>query len=593
MAAIEIDSGGDAFSRHWKLWTFAVWLLTAVALIIYKWNAIHWFALGDTDDNMRIMQVRALLGGQDWYDLRQYRMNPPIGADMHWSHLVDLPLAGIILLLKPFVGMAVAEKCAVALGPIIPLGVAFAGLSLTVKRLVAPASFIVAIGILLSAYTVLMMFMPLRIDHHGWQLALLTVNIAGLADPKPGRGGVTVGIASALSLVIGLEMIPWLAVSGAAVGLRWIIAREELMRLRGYGAALAGGVGAGYLGFASYANAVNRCDALTPVWLSVMVLAGALVVALSFVRAEKWQTRLLLAALIGAVVIAFFALAWPQCIGSPEQVSPELDKLWLSHVSEAKPLYTQNWPTILSVSTLLIGLCGNLWAMWQERRNPRGAAWAAIALLSIGSAMLLVWQTRLAATAIMLSIPGATAIGWTVLPKLRAHSNVLVRTFGVVAAFLAVSGLWAQLLIGQLPNPNVATPGLKLVNKANATCPTAPALAPIARMPKATIFTFTDLGPRLITLTHHNAIAGPYHRNGDAILDVQHAFRGTADEARTIIKRHGATLLLICPNMSESTIYVSENPKGFYTQIARGTVPDWLEPVVLPQRTPFSLWRVR
>ena len=593
MAAIEIDSGGDAFSRHWKLWTFAVWLLTAVALIIYKWNAIHWFALGDTDDNMRIMQVRALLGGQDWYDLRQYRMNPPIGADMHWSHLVDLPLAGIILLLKPFVGMAVAEKCAVALGPIIPLGVAFAGLSLTVKRLVAPASFIVAIGILLSAYTVLMMFMPLRIDHHGWQLALLTVNIAGLADPKPGRGGVTVGIASALSLVIGLEMIPWLAVSGAAVGLRWIIAREELMRLRGYGAALAGGVGAGYLGFASYANAVNRCDALTPVWLSVMVLAGALVVALSFVRAEKWQTRLLLAALTGAVVIAFFALAWPQCIGSPEQVSPELDKLWLSHVSEAKPLYTQNWPTILSVSTLLIGLCGNLWAMWQERRNPRGAAWAAIALLSIGSAMLLVWQTRLAATAIMLSIPGATAIGWTVLPKLRAHSNVLVRTFGVVAAFLAVSGLWAQLLIGQLPNPNVATPGLKLVNKANATCPTAPALAPIARMPKATIFTFTDLGPRLITLTHHNAIAGPYHRNGDAILDVQHAFRGTADEARTIIKRHGATLLLICPNMSESTIYVSENPKGFYTQIARGTVPDWLEPVVLPQRTPFSLWRVR
>ena len=593
MAAIEIDSGGDAFSRHWKLWTFAVWLLTAVALIIYKWNAIHWFALGDTDDNMRIMQVRALLGGQDWYDLRQYRMNPPIGADMHWSHLVDLPLAGIILLLKPFVGMAVAEKCAVALGPIIPLGVAFAGLSLTVKRLVAPASFIVAIGILLSAYTVLMMFMPLRIDHHGWQLALLTVNIAGLADPKPGRGGVTVGIASALSLVIGLEMIPWLAVSGAAVGLRWIIAREELMRLRGYGAALAGGVGAGYLGFASYANAVNRCDALTPVWLSVMVLAGALVVALSFVRAEKWQTRLLLAALIGAVVIAFFALAWPQCIGSPEQVSPELDKLWLSHVSEAKPLYTQNWPTILSVSTLLIGLCGNLWAMWQERRNPRGAAWAAIALLSIGSAMLLVWQTRLAATAIMLSIPGATAIGWTVLPKLRAHSNVLVRTFGVVAAFLAVSGLWAQLLIGQLPNPNVATPGLKLVNKANATCPTAPALAPIARMPKATIFTFTDLGPRLITLTHHNAIAGPYHRNGDAILDVQHAFRGTADEARTIIKRHGATLLLICPNMSESTIYVSENPKGFYTQIARGTVPDWLEPVVLPQRTPFRLWRVR
>ena len=40
------------------------------------------FALVDTDDNMRISQVRALLAGQDWYDLRQYRLSPPFGLDM-------------------------------------------------------------------------------------------------------------------------------------------------------------------------------------------------------------------------------------------------------------------------------------------------------------------------------------------------------------------------------------------------------------------------------------------------------------------------------------------------------------------------------
>jgi hypothetical protein len=193
----------------------------------------------------------------------------------------------------------------------------------------------------------------------------------------------------------------------------------------------------------------------------------------------------------------------------------------------------------------------------------------------------------------MFAVPGATALGWAIIPRLRANNNMLVRVFGTTAAFMLVSGLWAQLVIGQLPNPNVSTPRMKLVNKANSSCPTMPALRPIALLPKATIMTFVDLGPRLVTVTHHNAIAGPYHRNGDAILDIQKVFRGQPAEAREIMKRHGATMLLICPNMSESTIYAVQNPKGFYVQLAKGQVPDWLESVALPARSPYKLWRVK
>ena len=49
----------------------------------------------DTDDVMRLVQVRDLLGGQGWFDLYQHRMNPPEGTLMHWSRLVDAPLAGV------------------------------------------------------------------------------------------------------------------------------------------------------------------------------------------------------------------------------------------------------------------------------------------------------------------------------------------------------------------------------------------------------------------------------------------------------------------------------------------------------------------
>ena len=53
------------------------------------------------------------------------------------------------------------------------------------------------------------------------------------------------------------------------------------------------------------------------------------------------------------------------------------------------------------------------------------------------------------------------------------------------------------------------------------------------------MLTFVDLGPRLITVTPHDAIAGPYHRNAQQIVDVMRAWRG--DAAKTPARRSAAT----------------------------------------------------
>jgi hypothetical protein len=106
------------------------------------------------------------------------------------------------------------------------------------------------------------------------------------------------------------------------------------------------------------------------------------------------------------------------------------------------------------------------------------------------------------------------------------------------------------------------------------------------------VFTFIDLGPRLITVTHHDAVAGPYHRNGDAILDVQHAFEGSPETFRTIAAKHGATLLLICPNMAESTVYRARAHGGFYHRLAHGETIPWLKPLPLPAKDPLRLFQI-
>ncbi len=583
-----------ALERDWVSLTLLAWFGVTVYFVAQRWTGIHFLQLGDTDDNMRLMQVRAWLGGQGWYDLRQYRLNPPGGFDMHWSRIVDLPIAGLILLLRPFVGAREAEMLACGIAPLLPLVITFLGIGVTVRRLVSPYAWPVAIVLLLCCSATLLMYMPERIDHHGWQLAMLSLTVAGLSDPKGVRGGAIVGLASAVSLSIGLEMLPYAAIAGAILTLRWVWDRAEAPRLTLYALTLGAGSALGYALFASYANAVLRCDALTPVWLSVMVVAGALLFAMAWANPQNRCVRLALAVAAGAVIVIGFALVFPQCLGRPEQASPELQKNWLNMIREARPIYSHPFRIAFPVAVLpVVGVIGAAVATWRARGTALGLAWGTVLLFVTGAALLLLWQARAGPAAQMLAVPGAVALGWMLVPWFQRRNSALVRVLGTVAVILLIgSGLFAGLAIRFLPidRPDKRT---QIVDRASGNCPTMTALRPLDRYPAQTIFSFVDLGPRIITITHHNAVAGPYHRNGDAILDVQHAFSGTPENFRAIAKRHGATLLLVCPNMAESTIYRARAPGGFYSQLAHRKTFDWLEPLPMPKKSPLRLWQIK
>ena len=584
----------EELDRYWLRLTLIAWGCVAAWFVWQNWNGIRFLALGDTDDNMRLMQVRGLLGGQGWYDLRNYRLNPPYGFDIHWSRLVDLPIAGLILLLRPFAGPVWAERLACGVAPLLPLSIVMVALAATVRRLVAPVAWTLALVFLMGATATLAMFMPDRIDHHGWQLAMLAVSVAGLCDPQGARGGALVGVSSAVSLTIGLELLPYAVSAGAIIALRWVWDRGEAERLRVYALTLAGGAALGFAVFASYANRAPRCDALTPVWLSAVVAAGALLFVLSLLRVERREVRLALVIAAGGAVAAFFALAFPQCLGRPEQVSQELYDNWLSNVREAKPIYRHPLRNALPIAALpIVGVIGAIVATWRARRQENIVGWASVLLFVAFAAAMLLWQMRAGPAAQLMAIPGAVALGWVLFPWLLGHKSVLIRVFGTVGGFVLVSGLAGGLAIKWFPidRPSEYT---KRVNRAGARCNSLVQLARLNRvLPVQTAFTFNDLGPRLIVTTHLSAIGGPYHRNGAAILDVQHAFKRSPEEARAIMLRHGATVLLTCPDMAESTIYRYKARGEFYDRLAKGERFAWLEPVALWKDAPFRAWRVK
>jgi len=592
--------GLTLLERRWKWVVVAAWLLFCAWFIYSRWADIRFFNLGDTDDNMRMMQVRGLLHGQGWFDLRDYRMNPPFGANIHWSRLVDLPIAGLILLLRPLLGGPGAERIAVGIAPLLPYLLLLFSLALTARRLIHPLAYPIALLGIYFAGSTNSMFMPERIDHHGWQLALLALSMASLADPKRARGGLVLGISTALSLAIGLEMIIYLALAGVAMVLFWVADRDERPRLSAYALSLVAATAVCFLAFTSYANRQAVCDALSPVWLSDALIGGALMYGLAWLSPEQRGRRLLLALAAGVIIAAFHGLTWPHCTQRLEGVSPEVDRLWLSHVREARPVYVQTWQTMaITLALPVTGCIGWLTLMWTRRRDAEtlrrilGAA-----LLCLAATALLFWQVRTGPAAQMLGVVGAATLTWILVPIVweAKWANIgfgeyRLRPFVTAIVVVIGAGAIVPLIVDNIPGKKASARDIA-IGRANRLCNTMWAYHPVALQPKGVVFTFVDFGPRLITVTHHDAIAGPYHRNGQQIADVMNAFRGSEAQAHALIAKYHSNYVLTCPNSSTTTIFMAETPKGFYAQLAKGKVPDWLAPVDLGKDSPFKMWRV-
>lgn len=593
---------------HWKWLTFLMWVAAVSWLLYSRWPAIHWLTLNDTDDNMRYLQVRDWLAGQGWYDLRQYRLDPPAGFNIHWSRLVDLPLAALMLLFRAFLEQGLADRLACAIAPTLPLLPLMLGLGFIARRLAGGNGWILAVLAPFAAQMGIAMFLPMRVDHHGWQLALTVLMLAGLVDRNWLRGGVVAGVSSALSITIGMEMIVYLAAGGALIALRWVFKEGAARRMLSYALSLAGSISVLFLLFASYANRQMVCDAISPIWVAIFGAVGAGMTLLAALPLRSWQARLGAGVVVGAAVAAFAWLNWPQCLTGAYQISPELERLWLANIREAKPITVQARSLIVPLMAIPVaGLLGLIWALWGSRRDSdRLWAWATVGLMMLFSTALLFWQLRAGPAAQLLAIPPAAWAAHRVL-QIIFSGRPVARAFGIAAAALLgvaafatplypqINQLWAGVT-GEKPKAQrpAAKSRLQSINKANGRCRSLPALEVLNQLPAATIFTMVDLGPRLIATTHHSAVAGPYHRNGAVILDLHHAFDGSAEAFRPIAARHHATYLLICPGFPEGTVYQSRSPRGFYAGLIRGEVPGWLKPVTLKSgfALPYTLYRI-
>jgi hypothetical protein len=569
------------------------WLVFCLEAVWSYRADILLFNLTDSDDNMRLAQVRDLLNGQSWYDLRQHHVNPPVGANIHWSRLVDLPIAGIIAALREFLDPSQAERLAVAIAPLIPLLLLLFALSLSARRLISPKAYPLVFPALYFAAATKQMFMPERIDHHGWQLALLALSISAIVDPKSVRSGVVLGISTALSLAIGLEMAVYIALAGAAIALFWAADAEEKGRLRAYALSLSTATAVCFALFASYDNRQPVCDALSPVWLSDVLLGSALLYACTFASPQSARTRALILAAAAAVLALLHAAMWPGCLRGFEPISADAQRLWFSYIVEVQPVYRRAWPIALMFSTISItGLIGWGLLAWTCRNDTRQIRTVmAAGAIALCATLLMLWETRTGPAAQMLATIGCAALVWIVVGKLWRLDSDILSVFGSIVVIVVGCGATAPIALTLLPLPMPSEEEF-VSARADATCLSPSAMGNLNSQPPGLVITYVDYGPRLIVLTHHNTVAAPYHRNSEQIVDVLNFWRGSEHQAHSIATKYRANYVLSCPNNMAESVFEFEEPDGFSQQLQRQQVPTWLAPLPLPASSPFKMWKV-
>ena len=585
-------------------WKHDLLLALCATLVVLAINAVSGFPtianLGaDNDSMLRLAEVRDLLAGQSWFDLHQYRMGLAGGFVMHWSRLVDTPVALIILTFHALgASAATAERAAQIIWPLSLYGLTifvilrasrrFAGVDVAMPSLILSTAALFFLGI----------FNPGTLDHHNVQLLLTAASLYLLLEAPFWRPAALLsGLCAGLTLAVGMETAPYVAALGACAAVLFILDERERQTARGFG-----------IGFAAIASAVlvatvppsawgvAQCDAFSAFQFVIAALSGFGLAAIAALSGQSTARARLasmsaLAVAVAAVAIAFF----PQCLASPYAGMDErVRTYWLNDVVEAQPFLSVavNQPKLMAaryvtpfIAILLIGL------QLRGRRLRREEILAA-ALLIVAFAVSL-WQVRGSTFSVAFAVlPLST---WIAGIRLQASAAQSWRVSTRIAAawLVSLNATWAGVAVAAQSVVQKAPTGINSDADHALTCGKAGDFGDLAALPATTVLASSNLGSAIVMFTGHRALAGPYHRNVGGNLAMLDAFMGTPQAARAIVQREHVGLVAICRGNSEELSLAAEAPTGLAARLLKRDVPDWLELDSATANRPVEIYKVR
>ena len=575
------------------------WAIVAVLALLRDWQAISSLQFSDPDDALRMVQVRDLLAGQGWFDLHQYRVAPPNGTVMHWSQLVDAPIAAVIMLLRPLLGTARAELAAVAIVPLLTLLAAQLCLARLVARQLDVRLVLIGGLLMMLMLPAMLQFEPPRIDHHAWQIVAVVAALNALLAKTPRGAALIAGLSLAFGMAVSLELLPFAGLFGALFALRWWRDPSNWRWLAWYLNVLALGSVAFFVGTRGLGDLTNYCDTVSPAYLAALAVIALSVngLALRPAMPRLWLVAgLALAAVAGAVLFLWMA---PGCSTGPfARLDPLVRHFWYDNVKEGMPVWRQDWTVLVQMTVpplVGLGVAINL------ARREAGQIWREFALMLGGAVAISIAVSRFSSVSSAIAIVPLT---WLVRRCAEALSEPRPLVRRALLAVLLLAALLPGLLLdlagrgyaraATSTGAILAEPATATTHEVSVACGQPGSLSALARQPRGTIMGQFDLGPFVLLHTPHSVVATPHHRAAAAMHDTIAAFLAPPDQARGLAAARHVEYVMLCPDLVETRMYLDRAPNGLAAQLLAGKTVDWLEPVALgTEGGPMRLWRVR
>ena len=573
------------------LTVWAVWSLANLAILPFVGTG-----LSGPDDIMRVLQVRDLLAGQSWFDVTQYRIDPPQGATMHWSRLVDVPIAAFVLLFGTFLPRAQAELAAAAVVPLLWLLPALFALRAIASRLKLPPAVLLITLLVLPLFPFLPSnFASMTVDHQNVQMVAAVGCAALLAGARSRTAAVACGLCAAAWIVVSVEGLPLVALLAALYGVRYWLTRDR--SLAWFLAALTVATAA----LSILTRPISEfggfhCDIVLPGHVAAFAAAAGISTLLRLAPAQNHAAgRLagLVAIPVVCLPIAFAGLGG--CLADPMgSLDPLLVRYWYRDVVEGLPV----WDQIPSIAAMILWT-GPLVAAGWWRALRRGwiaddlkLDWALLALFALSGWVYSLAVMREGLIAEMLAIPFAGVLLADLLPRARAIRSTVPRIAATVAvlAFILPTGASALLKRADRLAIQAAVPAAALAQvEHGAKCD----YGRLAELPKGLVLATINSGPTILWQTPHSIVAAGYHRNQAGMLAMFHAYLADPRSAEPLVRATGADYVTACSSEKGLAMLRQADPQNLANLLAEGRPPSWLAPVPGFASGSLRVYRVR
>jgi hypothetical protein len=554
----------------------------------------------DPDDSMRLVEVRDFLNGQSWFDLRQYRLGPDGGTLMHWSRLIDLPIAALIAFFRLSLSPQAAEAAAALVWPPLLLIPLMAATALAGFRIGGRHAMLMALGLALLFAAAIIRFRPGALDHHNVQMVLAIFVAAMLIDPLARASNfIVAALACGVALQIGAETTPLMAVAAMTISVLWAWYGPRYQRAAvGFGFAFALATGLLFFGTTPprLYSAVT-CDTLSIGFFSLAAAGGiGLGLAASLLTRYGVVARFAALAAVGAAVLVLALTIAPQCLGNPlDQLDPLLKTMWLGSITEAQSIVSEmRVEPATAGGFYAVGLLAMAVCIFRIRRGQQALPHAILfALIAVSWAVTAI-QVRGMMFANLLGFIPLAALVADLRDIYRARQNdVRAAAAFVFSALASIPSVWtfSGVMVAEAGSAIAGTPA-KDDTEVKDACSSDEHLKALASLPAGRILATPNPGSALLRFTPHSVLTANYHRNQAGMVAALKTAMAEPSEAVDMLHREKVTYVLICDDDPQIGLIKARAPTGLYSRLVNGEIPEFLEPVELGGEKGMRLFKV-